>query len=65
MFRKIERRTQREDTSCPTLRGVPAHPDPERDEPVVLPLDPEEALRALLQVKPDDEEPVADPKPDR
>ncbi len=29
-------------------------PDP--DEPVKIPLDPEEALRTLLQVKPDDED---------
>jgi hypothetical protein len=28
----------------------------ERDERVALPLDPEEALRALLKVKPDDED---------
>lgn len=28
----------------------------ERDERVVIPLDPEEALRALLAVSPDDEE---------
>ena len=31
------------------------HPTPaERDERVILPLDPEEALRGLLAVKPDD-----------
>ena len=29
--------------------------NPERDERVKLPLDPETALRALLKVKPDDE----------
>jgi hypothetical protein len=37
------------------------HPTPdERDERFVLPLDPEEALRGLLAVKPHDETPVAD-----
>ncbi len=30
-------------------------PNPERDERVKIPLDPETALRALLKVKPDDE----------
>lgn len=30
-------------------------PDKDRDEPVVIPLDPEEALKALLAVDPDDE----------
>lgn len=34
----------------------PARPNPERDEKVVIPLDPETALRALLKVKPGDEE---------
>jgi hypothetical protein len=34
---------------------MPAQPKPEKDEPVVIPLDPEEALRALLLVKPDDD----------
>jgi hypothetical protein len=29
-----------------------AQPKPENDEPIAIPLDPEEALRALLQVKP-------------
>jgi hypothetical protein len=29
--------------------------EPERDEPVRIPLDPEEALKALLKVKPDEE----------
>ena len=33
------------------------HPTPaERDERIVLPLDPEEALRGLLAVKPDEED---------
>ena len=32
----------------------------ERDEPVKLPLDPEEALKALLKVDPDDD-PTDDP----
>ena len=33
------------------------HPTPaERDERIVLPLDPEEALRGLLAVKPDEDE---------
>ncbi len=41
---------------------MPAHPDSEKDEPVKVPLDPEEALRALLQVKPEDE-PVNDEGP--
>jgi hypothetical protein len=34
--------------------GMPAQPKPEKDEPVKVPLDPEEALRALLQVEPDE-----------
>ena len=34
----------------------PSHPKPEeRDERVTLPLDPEEAIKALLAVDPDDE----------
>lgn len=36
---------------------MPAHPDPEKDAPVRIPLPPEEALRALLQVEPEDEDP--------
>lgn len=32
---------------------MPAQPKPENDEPVKVPLDPEEALRALLKVRPD------------
>ena len=32
---------------------MPANPNPEKDEPVQIPLDPEEALRALLAVKPE------------
>ena len=35
---------------------MPARPNEQKDEPVKMPLDPEEALRALLQVKPDEEE---------
>lgn len=35
---------------------MPAKPNPDKDEPVQIPLDPEEALRALLAVKPDDDE---------
>ena len=38
---------------------MPAQPNPEKDEPVKIPLDPEEALRALLAVKPEEDE---DPK---
>jgi hypothetical protein len=34
---------------------MPAKPNPDRDERVRLPLDPETALRALLAVDPDDE----------
>lgn len=34
---------------------MPAKPKPELDERVALPLDPEEALRALLAVAPDSE----------
>jgi hypothetical protein len=34
---------------------MPGKPNPERDERVRLPLDPEAALRALLAVDPDDE----------
>lgn len=41
----------------------PARPNPERDERVKLPLDPETALRALLQVDPDDE--PDDEKPEK
>lgn len=40
---------------------MPTSPSPtpeERDEPVAIPLDPEDALRALLAVKPDDDEPA-------
>jgi hypothetical protein len=33
----------------------PAKPNPDKDERVKLPLDPQTALRALLAVKPDDE----------
>ena len=38
--------------------GVVKSPQPDahdRDEPVAIPLDPEEALKALLAVNPDDE----------
>lgn len=35
------------------LEGVPARPNETKDEPVKLPLDPEDALRALLAIKPD------------
>lgn len=35
---------------------MPAKPKPEKDDPVKIPLDPEEALRALLAVNPDDED---------
>jgi hypothetical protein len=38
------------------MRAVPAQLDPKRDEPVQVPLDPEEALRALLQVKPEEDD---------
>lgn len=39
------------------MRGVPAPKNPEKDEPVSLaPLDPETALRALLAIKPDEDE---------
>lgn len=34
---------------------MPANPDPEKDKPVAIPLDPEEAIRALLKVKVDKE----------
>jgi hypothetical protein len=34
---------------------MPGKPNPERDERVKIPLDPETALRALLAVDPDDE----------
>jgi len=41
------------------LGYMPRHPTPEeRDERVVLPLDPEEALRGLLAVKPGDDSPA-------
>lgn len=35
---------------------MPAHPNPDKDEPVNIPLDPEEALRALMQVEMDEVE---------
>lgn len=41
---------------------MPAQPKPEKDEPVKIPLDPEEALRALLAVKPEGERPDTTPK---
>lgn len=34
---------------------MPGKPNPERDERVKLPLDPETAIKALLAVDPDDE----------
>jgi hypothetical protein len=34
---------------------MPGKPNPDRDVHVKIPLDPETALRALLQVDPDDE----------
>ena len=34
---------------------MPAKPNPDKDEPVQIPLDPEEALRALLAVKPEND----------
>jgi hypothetical protein len=34
---------------------MPGKPNPDRDERVKIPLDPETALRALLAVDPDDE----------
>jgi hypothetical protein len=45
----------------------PAKPNPDRDERVKLPLNPLEALRALLKVKPDDEpaKPDAEPADDQ
>jgi hypothetical protein len=44
---------------------MPAQPKEEKDEPVKIPLDPEEALRALLQVKPDDLEALEDNKKEK
>src|ERR1700683_1027322 len=35
------------------MGDTPAHPDPDKDEPVKVPLDPEAALRALMHVRPD------------
>jgi len=35
---------------------MPMPPKPEKDEPVKVPLEPEEALRALMQVRPDDDD---------
>jgi len=45
------------------------HPTQERDEPVSIPLDPEDALKGLLAVKPepveqDEEPPQGDPLSD-
>jgi hypothetical protein len=37
------------------VEDVPARPNETKDEPVKIPLDPEEALRALLAVKLDDD----------
>jgi len=42
---------------------MPGKPNPERDERVSFPLDPETALRALLAVDPEDE--PADDNQDR
>jgi hypothetical protein len=42
---------------------MPGKRNPERDERVKLPLDPETALRALLAVSPDDKPAMADDKP--
>lgn len=43
----------------------PRHPSPsERDERFTLPLDPEDALRGLLAVKPREDAPVADDQDD-
>jgi hypothetical protein len=33
------------------LRLVPANPNPKKDEPVKIPLEPDEALRALLAAR--------------
>ena len=33
------------------MDAMPARPNEQKDEPVKIPLDPEEALRALLAVK--------------
>ena len=38
-----------------TVEDMPGKPNPEKDEHVKLPLDPETALRALLAVDPDSE----------
>lgn len=38
------------------MEAMPARPNEQKDEAVKIPLDPEEALRALLAVKPDDED---------
>jgi hypothetical protein len=43
---------------------MPGKRNPERDERVKIPLDPETALRALLKVDPDSE-PAEDEKPDQ
>lgn len=47
------------------MRPRQRHPTPkERDERVAIPLDPEEALRGLLAVKPDETPAEADPDED-
>jgi hypothetical protein len=38
-----------------TVEDMPGKPNPDKDERVKIPLDPETALRALLAVDPDDE----------
>jgi hypothetical protein len=43
---------------------MPAKPNPDKDERVKIPLDPETALRALLAMNPDDEHESADDEQD-
>ena len=55
MVASAEHRTSREVVSSRYAEHMPAKPNPEMDERVSIPLDPELAIRALLKVDPDAE----------
>lgn len=57
MFAYVQRNALVRQSPLVSWSQEPANPDPAKDELVVIPLDPEEALRALLKVQPDDDEP--------
>ena len=54
MLREIERAHLKGYQPMSYAGRMPAQPKPEKDEPVKISLDPEEALRALLQVQGDE-----------